>query len=60
MDKTSIFGWASFLIGLYFLWGLLQMLVGYDKKKGKFNWTTFIGAWMAMALIFIGLPYFFS
>ena len=60
MDKTTIVGWGGLLLGLYFLWGVLQMLVGYDKKKGEFNWTTFIGAWLAMGLIFIGLPYFFS
>ena len=60
MDKTTIVGWGGLLLGLYLLWGVLQMLVGYDKKKGEFNWTTFIGAWLAIALIFIGIPYFFS
>ena len=58
MDKTSIVGWASFALALFFIWRLLQGLVGYDHKAKEFNWTTFIGHWLGIALIFGALIYF--
>ena len=58
MDKTTIVGWASFGLALYFFWRLLQGLCGYDHKTEQFTWTTAIGHWGALALMFGALIYF--
>lgn len=60
MDKTDIVGLGGLIVGLYFFWRLIQGLCGYDHKTQEFTWLTAFGAWGAIALIFIGIPYFFS
>ena len=57
VDKTSIVGWASFGLALFFFYRLLQGLVGYDHKTREFTLMTAIGHWGAMALIFGVLIY---
>jgi uncharacterized membrane protein len=57
LDKSTIFGWASFAACLYFTWRLIQGLCGYDHKTQEFTWLTAFGAWGAIALIFGGLMY---
>jgi len=33
------------------LWQLLQLLCGYDKKRGEFSVWTAVGAWLGIALL---------
>jgi hypothetical protein len=59
-DKSWI--WNLALIGTFFVslwycvkfsWQLLQMLCGYDAKKGEFSIGTAVAAWIGVA-IFVG------
>ena len=57
MDKTTIVGWASFGLALFFMWRFLQGLCGYDHKTKEFTWMTAFGHWGAIALLFGLLVY---
>lgn len=57
MDKTSVVGWASFGIALYFFWRFFQGLCGYDHKTEEFTWMTAFYHWVTIALLIGGLIY---
>jgi hypothetical protein len=61
-DKDKSWIWNLALIGVFFAslwycvkftWQMLQLLCGYDAKKGEFSIYTAIGAWIGLAL-FVG------
>ena len=61
-DKDKSWIWNLALIGTFFVslwycvkfsWQMLQLLCGYDAKKGEFSIYTAIGAWIGLAL-FVG------
>ena len=61
-DKDKSWIWNLALIGVFFAslwycvkfsWQILQVLCGYDAKKGEFSIYTAIGAWIGLAL-FVG------
>ena len=67
-DKKGIFLWIA-LIGTFFVslwycvkfsWQLLQMLCGYDPKKGEFSVATAVGAWIGLALFVGGIYWLLS
>lgn len=59
-DDSKSWIWNLALLGILIaslwwlmksLWQLLQMLCGYDRKRGGFSVWTAVGAWLGIALV---------
>lgn len=63
-EKDNSWIWNLALIGIFIaslwwlaksVWALLQLLCGYDKKKGEFSVWTAVGAWIGLGLFIWGI-----
>lgn len=59
-DDSKSWIWNLALLGILIasvwwlmksLWQLLQLLCGYDRKRGEFSVWTAVGAWLGIALL---------